>query len=339
MPLPGVPGLRGAGAESNSGAGDGDPYVGPPGGAGGGSLTLIARQLDIAGTVSADGAQGGNGGMGTILGQHTFNNIGTGNAGGGSGGGILLVAQDLQLTGTISVLGGDSGQFLDTANYIGAESQPSGGPGRVTVLTNTLYAPAGDLPVIGPLLLGHTLPVDPAPPPQAGRYFPSTGHAISGLFLASWHAWGAGDMLGRPLTDAFVDGGVTVQYLERAELLLVQGRVQLALLGRQLTRSRNFQPVPAFTSTGSRQYFPATHHSLAGNYLTFWQTHQGATLLGAPISEVVVEGNGDGSGRRYAVQWFERGRLEAHPENRGTPYAMQIGLCGVQALQVLGWLP
>jgi hypothetical protein len=55
--------------------------------------------------------------------------------------------------------------------------------------------------------------------------------------------------------------------------------------------------------------------------------------LGAPISEVLVEGNGDGTYRRYPLQWFERGRLEYHPEHASTPYAIELGLLGIQALQ------
>jgi hypothetical protein len=61
-------------------------------------------------------------------------------------------------------------------------------------------------------------------------------------------------------------------------------------------------------------------------------------LLGAPISEVITEGNGDGSGRRYRLQWFENGRLEYHPELAGTRYAMELGLVGTQALRQRGWL-
>ncbi len=73
--------------------------------------------------------------------------------------------------------------------------------------------------------------------------------------------------------------------------------------------------------------------------MAHWQHHDGATLLGAPISEVIEEGNGDGSGRRYPLQWFENGRLEYHAELAGTPYTWELGLLGVQALQRRGWLP
>ncbi len=36
------------------------------------------------------------------------------------------------------------------------------------------------------------------------------------------------------------------------------------------------------------------------------------------------------------MQYFERARLELHPELAGTPYAVQIGHLGVQVLQPEG---
>jgi hypothetical protein len=65
-------------------------------------------------------------------------------------------------------------------------------------------------------------------------------------------------------------------------------------------------------------------------------TNQYGILTGngsVAIFEVVVEGNGDGSGRRYPLQWFENGRLEYHPEAAHTRYAFELGLLGLQALR------
>jgi len=42
-------------------------------------------------------------------------------------------------------------------------------------------------------------------------------------------------------------------------------------------------------------------------------------------------------GKEYTVQYFERARFEFHPEAAGTPYEVQLGLLGAQALQTLGW--
>lgn len=88
------------------------------------------------------------------------------------------------------------------------------------------------------------------------------------------------------------------------------------------------------TSIGrSRLYFAGTGHSLSGGFLTYWKTHHGPVVLEVPISEVVAEGNGDGSGRRYPLHWFENGRLEYHPEAAHTRYAFELGLLGLQALR------
>ncbi|MDP9315159.1 MAG: hypothetical protein M3R24_30565 [Chloroflexota bacterium] len=38
------------------------------------------------------------------------------------------------------------------------------------------------------------------------------------------------------------------------------------------------------------------------------------------------------------AQWFERERLEPHPEHRGTPYAVLLGLLGAEELRVQGYL-
>jgi hypothetical protein len=52
-------------------------------------------------------------------------------------------------------------------------------------------------------------------------------------------------------------------------------------------------------------YFPATGHTLNDSvgFLSFWQAHNGETLLGLPVSEPLTSEAG-------TSQYFERGRLE-----------------------------
>ncbi|MEO8288940.1 MAG: hypothetical protein ABI670_21200, partial [Chloroflexota bacterium] len=38
-------------------------------------------------------------------------------------------------------------------------------------------------------------------------------------------------------------------------------------------------------------------------------------------------------GKTYLVQYFERNRLEYHPENKGTPFEVLLGLLGVQTYE------
>ncbi len=334
IPHAGVAGADGTGADSGV-FGQGGHVPAPTGGGGGGSLALIARRVRIAGIVSANGDPGGDGGQGGYSGGHTGNNPSTGNAGGGSGGGIYIRADTLQFTGRLSVLGGRNGAPGD------GPIQPPGTSGQITLLVDTLNAPAGDLPIDGSGLLGRTLPSDPVPAPAdpTARYTDATDHALSGPFLAYWRAHGGLDVFGDPRTEPFIEGGGAVQYTDRFRLELAGSRVRTAPLGRLLTAARAFPRVAAAPATPSRLFFPATGHTLSGLFLAYWRAHDGAALLGGPISEGMTERNGDGSGRRYPLQWFERGRLEYHSEHAGTRYAVQIGLLGVEALRLRGWLP
>jgi hypothetical protein len=103
--------------------------------------------------------------------------------------------------------------------------------------------------------------------------------------------------------------------------------VLLGLLGNEVTVGRHaeapFQPVNA-GSDANCTYYAATSHRLCFGFREFWQSQGGLASLGYPISEEFQE-NG------YTVQYFERQRLEYHPEN---PPAWQIegGLLGVQVM-------
>lgn len=88
-----------------------------------------------------------------------------------------------------------------------------------------------------------------------------------------------------------------------------------------------FQPVPPLIGGGERLYFPETGHSLGGGFRAYWEANGGLAIFGFPISEEFREIN-QTDGRTYTVQYFERNRFEYHPENRGTPYEVQLGLLG-----------
>ncbi len=152
-PHVGVPGAPGPGA--------------PPGGDGGGVVTLQASRLLLAGTLSVNGGDGA-GGQDAVAYVHGYFGPWPG-SGGGSGGGILVVAGQLQLHGTISATGGagdHSNSYVaqgrratrntaDADTGYSAESGPHGGPGCIKLLVETLRAPAADLPVAGPTLIGR----------------------------------------------------------------------------------------------------------------------------------------------------------------------------------------
>ncbi|HSH81503.1 MAG TPA: hypothetical protein VLA19_23485 [Herpetosiphonaceae bacterium] len=82
------------------------------------------------------------------------------------------------------------------------------------------------------------------------------------------------------------------------------------------------------------QYFPETGHSLADPMQTYWTSHGGLPVFGYPLSEAFDEQRNDAE-QPFWTQYFERNRLEAHPENRA-PYDVLLGRLGVEALEKQG---
>jgi hypothetical protein len=117
--------------------------------------------------------------------------------------------------------------------------------------------------------------------------------------------------------------------------------VLLGLLGNELLSRacRTFakaQPIPPPPNTkpGSppptdRVYFKETSHNLVGAFKTYWEKRGGLAVFGYPVSEEFGETN-PADGKFYIVQYFERARFEYHPEHKGTPYEVELGLLGNQ---------
>ncbi len=89
---------------------------------------------------------------------------------------------------------------------------------------------------------------------------------------------------------------------------------------------------PPFTG----MYFPETQHTLTGPFLQFWKQGGGLAVFGYPISEPLVEKNAD-DGKEYTVQYFERTRLEYHPEFTDNPLPILQGLVGNDLIRDGGW--
>ncbi|HUZ03137.1 MAG TPA: glycosyl hydrolase [Thermomicrobiaceae bacterium] len=174
--------------------------------------------------------------------------------------------------------------------------------------------------------------------------FPPTGHTLSGPFLTYWQNHGGLSMFGYPTTEVFYVQGRAVQYFERARFEYwpeFQGtpyEVQLGLLGRYVTRNRTFPTFgPPTQPTGpDRVYFPQTQEYLAFGFKTYWEQHGGLAMFGYPISPEIQETN-PADGKTYTVQYFERARFEYHPEFKGTPYEVELGLLGNEVLSAPGW--
>ena len=83
------------------------------------------------------------------------------------------------------------------------------------------------------------------------------------------------------------------------------------------------------TSSGPARSFAETGQTVGGAFLRTWERGGGLAIYGLPLTPARVERGSDGQER--TVQWFERARFEAHPENR-VPNDVLVGLLGVEYL-------
>lgn len=181
------------------------------------------------------------------------------------------------------------------------------------------------------------------------RYFPETGFWVQGYFRQYWETRGGLFIFGYPITGVFKQDGFYRQYFQRAvfeyhpELAGTQYQVLLMRLGNIITANRTgeqpFQPIPPFADSKDHVYFPPTGHALSYGFKSYWNNFGGLSNFGYPISEEFDEKNPPppaGDGAVYTVQYFERARFEYHPENRGTPYEVLLGLLGSEYLAQRG---
>ncbi len=81
----------------------------------------------------------------------------------------------------------------------------------------------------------------------------------------------------------------------------------------------NNHPVPKINLSESR-FFAETGQTVQGDFLYFFEVYGGVNSLGYPLtSEMVADG--------WTVQYFEKGRLERHPENEAA-YRVTVGWLG-----------
>jgi uncharacterized protein YkwD len=157
---------------------------------------------------------------------------------------------------------------------------------------------------------------------------------VQGSFLITFDRYGLA-LAGWPISDEVTENGLQVQYFERMKMeyhpeLASRGNaVLLTRLGAIMAPQAQSAPIASFASTTTRRYFPQTGHSLSAPFLKYWQTHGSVEVLGYPVSEQMDE-NG------LKVQWFERARLEYHPDLANTNWAIQLSLLGMQAFSNTG---
>ena len=205
-------------------------------------------------------------------------------------------------------------------------------------------APAAAAAAPAPAPVAPRVPnvTDPVPAKAGTRYFGETGHNVEGVFHTYFVTKGGIGRFGFPRTEAIVQDGLRVQWFERGRMEYhpqhagTPYEVQLTLLGDTLTTAlRPFPtaPVPCGTTPNCR-YFPETQHIVHGVFLEYFENNGGLEAFGYPISELFRDFNDDGSGRAYTMQWFQRARMEHHPEVG--PRIILLGLLGLEELDNRG---
>ena len=204
------------------------------------------------------------------------------------------------------------------------------------------------------LLLGGVLIQPPRARAADEQCFAATGFCVQGRFLAYWQAHGGLAINGYPLSDEHVetleDGHqYTVQYFERVRMELHPENqapydVLLGQFGRRILREAYVvdrrayarDVVPPAQPVPGEVYFAETGHNISPRFLAYWQTHGGLAQFGYPITEERYDILEDG--KTYRTQYFERARLEYHPEN-DPPYDILSGQFGRRILAENAFLP
>jgi len=87
-------------------------------------------------------------------------------------------------------------------------------------------------------------------------------------------------------------------------------------------------PWSCFTIVPAQQTFPQTGKTVRGSFLAYWYGNGGLAQQGLPLTDEFEEAN-PSNGKTYQVQYFERARFEAHPENTA-PHNVLLGLLGAE---------
>jgi hypothetical protein len=170
------------------------------------------------------------------------------------------------------------------------------------------------------------------------RCFQETGYCVTGSLLDYWEQRGGLPVFGYPISAQRIETieetwtGPT-QWFERDRLEDhgIEG-VLAGRLGDRVLKLRgiDWQQLPGDnTIIPGCRFFSETQFNLCEPFLSYWEHSGGLARFGFPITrsrEELLEG------RHYTVQYFERRRMEYHPENAGTPFAVLLGLLGRDVL-------
>jgi hypothetical protein len=194
-----------------------------------------------------------------------------------------------------------------------------------------------------------------------GRWCPQQAapYCSENAFLDFWRAVDAEtggyalDIIGFPVGPPLrTPGGLIVQFYERAifewhpenrveyQVLLTRlGAIAVDLdtdLGLKAQAAKAPEACPNSTCVLSKE----TNHTLRGTFLQYWLGNGGLPVFGYPLTEQFSLSY---SGKVYTVQYFERNRFEAHPENTNPRYQVLLGRLGAETLndnidEIRGWV-
>jgi hypothetical protein len=192
---------------------------------------------------------------------------------------------------------------------------------------------------VGALLLlavASLLPFRSAQAADSTRCFAETSYCIGGAIRIYWERNGGLAVFGYPISAQRIESVEQswtgpVQWFERDRLEDHSAEGQGVLAGRLGDRALqlqgiNWQQLPG--DEGAAQgcrFFRETQFNLCEPFLSYWRANGGVARFGYPLTRARQETL---DGRTYTVQYFERRRMELHPENAGTPYYVLLGLLG-----------
>ncbi|HEY1016519.1 MAG TPA: hypothetical protein VGE07_27660 [Herpetosiphonaceae bacterium] len=207
------------------------------------------------------------------------------------------------------------------------------------------------------------LPTGPVAAAPGARYFPETGHNLSGAFRAFYERYGLefGDpgvspaeslaLFGLPLTEPFSelnpDTGeyLQVQYFERVRMEFHPQNPEpyKVLLGRMgavryvQSYGSIYPGEPQAPPAAGCERFAETKRDLCPPFREYWRSVGSVQIFGLPIADARDEPSYT-DGATYPTLWTERERLEHHRELAGTRYEILLGLLAKEDLRMRGYL-
>jgi protocatechuate 3,4-dioxygenase beta subunit len=253
--------------------------------------------------------------------------------------------------------GNNSDSIFNEALVMSVQDTPSGKVATFDFVLNVVSAqPAQTAQPTATVRITPVATVATTPSAGNNSYtFKETGITVSGEF---WTVWQGGRSFqdsvyinGLPITASRdevspTDGKIyRTQWFERARFEYhpenqPPNNVLLGLLGTLAARDKqNLPPFrPISNPGGGLTWFSQTGHTLGDSseggraIASFWNRLGGLSQFGYPISQPFMEVSKD-NGKTYLVQYFERQRMEYHPENKGTPYEVLLGRLGAEQVK------